>query len=84
MSTPGYQVTIHNSLTTPLLLGGAPRTFTILNGTFCAALALGMHSLYIIPLTLLLQVSMVALTKQDPYCMDVALRHMKQKKYYGV
>lgn len=85
MSAPvGYQVPIHNSLTTPLLLGGAPRTFTILNGTFCAAIALGLHSWYVLPISAILQGVMAFLTKRDPYAGQVILRHIKQKNYYGL
>jgi len=84
MSTAGYQVPIHNSLTTPLLLGGAPRTFTLLNGTFCAAIGLGLHSWMIIPISLILQGVMAVLTKKDPYAGEVILRHVKQKNYYGL
>lgn len=84
MSTPGFQVTIHTSLTTPLLLVGAPRTFTLLNGTFCAALTLGLHSWYALPLCAIIQTVMGILTKKDPYFGEVILRHLKQKNDYGV
>ncbi len=85
MTAPvGYQVSIHNSLITPLLLAGAPRTFTILNGTFCAAVVLGMHSFYALPICAILQGVMAFLTKRDPFAGQVILRHVKQKNYYGL
>ncbi len=84
MSVSGFQVPIHNSLTTPLLLGGAPRAFTILNGTFCAAFALGLHSWTVLPICFILQAAMGFLTKRDPYAGEVILRHIKQKNYYGI
>jgi type IV secretory pathway TrbD component len=84
MSTPGYQVTIHSALTSPLLMAGAPRTFTLLNATFCAAITLGMHSLYALPMCGIAQLIMAALTKKDPNAAEVVLRHLKKKSYYSV
>ena len=34
----GYEVPLHRSLTEPVLIAGAPRSFTILNGTLAAAI----------------------------------------------
>ncbi|MCX7122107.1 MAG: VirB3 family type IV secretion system protein [Gammaproteobacteria bacterium] len=84
MSTPGYQIAIHSSLTTPLLMAGAPRTFSLLNGTFAAAATLGLHSFYAIPICAVIQIVMAALTKKDAYCGQVIMRHIKQKNYYGI
>lgn len=84
MSTPGYHIAIHSSLTTPLLMAGAPRTFTLLNGTFAAAATLGLHSFYAIPVCAIIQIVMAALTKKDPYCGPVIIRHIRQKNYYGL
>jgi type IV secretion system protein VirB3 len=39
----GFEVPLHRSLTEPILLGGAPRTLAIANGTVAAALGLGLH-----------------------------------------
>ena len=36
----GYELPLHVALTQPVLMGGAPRTFAILNGTL--ALVIGM------------------------------------------
>ena len=33
---PGFEVPLHRSLTEPILLGGAPRTVAIANGTLAA------------------------------------------------
>ena len=41
----GFSVPVHRSLTQPILLGGAPREFAILNGTLAAALFFGLHTL---------------------------------------
>jgi len=82
MTTPGLRIKLHNSLITPILLGGVPRKFAILNWTICAALVLGLHAIYTLPLFIILHIIAVFLTKRDPYFFDVLLRHVKQKKYY--
>lgn len=84
MTTPGFNIPIHNSLTTPILLGGAPRKFSIINGTILAAVTLGLQSFYAIPICLLAQGVAVYYTKKDPYFFEVMLRHIKQKVYYRV
>lgn len=82
--TPGFRLKLHNSLVTPILLGGAPRQFAILNGTFGAALIFGLHAFYLLPLFVIFHVVAVLLAKKDPYFFDVVLRHIRQKKYYRV
>ena len=39
----GFEVPLHRALTEPILLGGAPRTVAIANGTLAAALGLGLR-----------------------------------------
>ena len=39
----GFEVVLHRSLTEPILLAGAPRSFAILNGTLAAAIGLGLR-----------------------------------------
>lgn len=41
--TDGFVVPLYRSLTEPLLLGGAPRTLAITNGTLAAAVGLGLQ-----------------------------------------
>ena len=40
---PGFEIPLHKALTEPVLLGGAPRTIAIANGTVAAALGLGLR-----------------------------------------
>ena len=40
---PGFEVPLHRSLTEPILMGGAPRTVAIANGTLAAAVGLGLQ-----------------------------------------
>ncbi len=42
-SMPGFEVPLHRSLTEPILMGGAPRTVAITNGTLAAAVGLGLQ-----------------------------------------
>ena len=80
----GFNVPIHRSLTQPILLGGAPREFAILNGTFGAALLFGMHSFLGVPLCILVHIVAVGLARHDPLFLDTFRRHINHKPYYGV
>lgn len=84
MSLPGYEIPIHRSLTEQILLGGVPRGIAILNGTFVAAMGLGMHSLYAVPVALLLHLLALAATRRDPQFFDCFKRHIRQKDHYRV
>ena len=88
MSVPGYSITVHSSLTTPILLAGAPRTLTIFNGTALAAVVFGMHSLIAIllavPICVMIHIVAMLLAKRDPYFFQVILRHIRKKPYYRV
>jgi type IV secretion system protein VirB3 len=78
----GYSVKLHQALVMPILIGGTPRRFAILNGTIGAAFVLGMHLLYLLPLFVGLHMIAVFMTKKDPYFFEVILRHMRKKTYY--
>lgn len=82
MSAPGYRINLHNSLTTPVMLGGVPRGFAILNGTICAALVLGLRAIYLLPLFVVFHGIAVFFAKKDPDFFDVVLRLLKQKRFY--
>ena len=84
MSVPGFNIPIHNSLTTPILLGGVPRKLAILNGTMGAAFLFGLHSLWIIPICAVVHVGAMMLAKRDPYFFQVGLRHIRKRPYYKV
>ena len=82
MAVPGYRVNLHSSLTAPIMMGGVPRKFAILNWTVCAALVLGLRAIYLLPLFVIFHVSAVFLAKKDPNFFEVVLRLMKQKRFY--
>ncbi len=83
MPTPmsaGYEVPMHRSLTEPVLIAGAPRSFTILNGTLSAAVGLGLR-LWLAGLVLWLVSHAVAVwvTRKDPAFLTVLSRHARHK-----
>ncbi|OIQ93491.1 type IV secretory pathway, VirB3-like protein [mine drainage metagenome] len=81
----GFSVPVHRSLTDPILLGGAPRTVAIANGTIAAAIALGLR-LWVPGLLLwaLGHGAAVWAAKRDPLFVDVGRRHLRYPAYFGV
>ena len=79
-SIPGYEVVLHRSLTEPILLAGAPRSFAILNGTLAASIGLGLR-LWIPGLLIWLAGHAVAVwvTRHDPAFLTVLSRHTRHK-----
>jgi type IV secretion system protein VirB3 len=80
----GYEAPIHRSLVEPILLGGAPRSVAILNGTLAAALGLGLQQ-WIAGLMLWAfghSLSVFA-ARRDPDFAAVLIRHLRQKGHYS-
>ena len=75
---PGFVVPLHRALTEPILLGGAPRSVAILNGTLAGAVGLGLR-LWIAGLLLWLIGHGLAVwaAKRDPLFVDVVRRHLR-------
>lgn len=82
-SVEGFEVPVHQALTQPILLGGAPRSVAIVNGTLAAALGLGLH-LWLPGLALWLAGHSLAVfaARRDPDFVPVLLRHLRQKGYW--
>ena len=82
---PGFFVPVHRALTEPILLGGAPRTVAIANGTLAAAIALGLR-LWLpgLALWLLGHAAAVWAAKHDPQFVEVVRRHLRTPTYLGV
>lgn len=76
----GFETPLYRSLTTPILLAGAPRGIAILNGTLAAAIGLGLQQV-IAGLALWLAGHSLAVfaAKRDPDFAPVLLRHLRQK-----
>ena len=76
----GFEVPLHRALTEPILLGGAPRSVAIVNGTIAAALGLGLQLWIAGVLYYGLAHSLaVFATKRDPDFVGVLSRHLRQK-----
>jgi type IV secretion system protein VirB3 len=81
----GFSVPVHRSLTEPILLGGAPRTVAIANGTLAAAIALGLR-LWIpgIVLWVIGHAAAVWAAKHDAQFVEVVRRHLRYPAYLRV
>jgi type IV secretion system protein TrbD len=75
-----FEVPLHRSLTEPILLGGAPRTVVISNGTLAAAVGLGLR-LWLPGLALWMAGHALAVwgARLDPQFMQVFARHLKHR-----
>ena len=82
---PGFEVPLHRSLTEPILLGGAPRTVAIANGTLAAAVGLGLQ-LWIPGAVLWIVGHSLAVwgARADPQFMAGFARHLKHKPLLDV
>ncbi|MBB2206479.1 VirB3 family type IV secretion system protein [Gluconacetobacter takamatsuzukensis] len=75
---PGFTAPVHRALIEPILLGGAPRTVAIVNGTLAAAIGLGLR-LWIAGGIFWLAGHLAAVwaAKRDPAFVDVVRRHLR-------
>jgi len=82
---PGFTAPVHRALTEPILLGGAPRTWAIANGTLAAAVGLGLR-LWLVGLVVWLVGHLLAVwaAKRDAQIVDVAGRHLRFPTWFGV
>ncbi|MBL6612467.1 MAG: VirB3 family type IV secretion system protein [Reyranella sp.] len=82
---PGFVVPLHRALTEPILLGGAPRSVAILNGTLAAAVGVGLR-LWIAGLLLWLIGHGLAVwaARRDPLFVEVVRRHLRIPGRLGV
>ena len=81
----GYEVPMHLALTQPILFGGVPRSFGILNLTLSLVLALGLHLWWLgVPLGLAVHVAAVWMTKRDAWWFDVFRRHLRAPRFMDV
>ena len=77
---PGFEVPLHRSLTEPILMGGAPRTVAIANGTLAAAVGLGLQ-LWLPGVALFVVGHSLAVwgARADPQFLQVFARHIKHR-----
>jgi len=72
----GFFAPVHRALTEPILLGGAPRTVAIANGTLAGAVGLGLR-LWIAGLV-------IWAAKRDAQFVDVGRRHLRYPAHMDV
>lgn len=82
---PGYAVPVHRALSEPILLGGAPRSLAILNGTLAGALGLGLR-LWLIGLAIwaIGHFAAVWAARRDPLFAEVGRRHLRIPAHLSV
>ena len=82
MAIEGFEVPLHRSLTEPILMGGAPRTVAIVNGTLAAALGLGLQ-LWVagVVVWVIGHAAAVLAARKDPALVEVLIRHVRHKGY---
>ncbi|MBN9147923.1 MULTISPECIES: VirB3 family type IV secretion system protein [unclassified Nitrobacter] len=78
----GFEVPLHRSLTEPILMGGAPRSIAIVNGTVAAAVGIGLQ-LWIGGLVFWIAGHALAVwgAKADPQFVEVFSRHLKHRTF---
>ena len=81
---PGFIIPVHRALTEPILLGGAPRTIAIANGTLAAAIGLGLQ-LWLVGVLIWVagHAAAVWAAKRDPLFADVVRRHVRIPGHFG-
>ena len=81
----GFFAPVHRAVTEPILLGGAPRTVAIANGTLAAAVGLGLR-LWVVGIAPWLVGHLLAVwaAKRDAQIVDVARRHLRFPTWFGV
>lgn len=80
----GFEAPVHPSLGSPILLGGAPRTIAIVNGTLAAAIGLGLQQ-WLAGLAVWAVGHSLAVfaARRDPDFAPVLVRHLRQKGYWA-
>ncbi len=76
----GFEAPLHRALAEPILLGGAPRTIAIVNGTLAAAMGLGLQQ-WVAGLAIWALGHTVAVfaARRDPDFAPVLARHLRQR-----
>ena len=84
-AVPGFSVPVHRALTEPILLGGAPRSVAILNGTLAGAVGLGLQLWFAgILIWAVGHIAAVWAAKHDPLFVEVARRHLRLPGHLSV
>jgi len=78
----GYFAPVHRALTEQILLGGAPRSVAIVNGTLAGAIGLGLR-LWLVGLAIWAVGHAAAIwaARRDPQFLEVGRRHIRYPAY---
>jgi type IV secretion system protein VirB3 len=81
----GFHAPVHRALTEPILLGGAPRTVAIANGTLAGAIGLGLR-LWLVGIAIWAAGHLISVweARRDAQFVDVARRHLRYPHYLRV
>ncbi|EXL02155.1 conjugal transfer protein [Brucella anthropi] len=84
-AVPGFTAPVHRALSEPILLGGAPRSVAILNGTLAGAVGLGLQ-LWLAGILIWAAGHLAAVwaTRRDPLFMEVTRRHLRVPAFFSV
>lgn len=84
-AVPGFSVPVHRALTEAILLGGAPRSVAILNGTLAGAVGLGLQ-LWLVGILIWAvgHIAAVWTARRDPLFVEVARRHLRIPAFLSV
>ncbi len=74
---PGFLAPVRQALTAPMLMGGAPRPYTILNGTLAAIIAFAGAIAAGVAIGLAGHILGVLLARRDPAIIEVLQRAMR-------
>ena len=84
-TVPGFSMPVHRALTEQILLGGAPRSVAILNGTLAGAVGLGLQLWFAgVLIWALGHIAAVWAAKRDPLFVEVARRHLRLPGHFSV
>ncbi|MFC3061633.1 VirB3 family type IV secretion system protein [Paenirhodobacter populi] len=84
-TVPGFSVPVHRALTEQILLGGAPRSIAIMNGTLAGAVGLGLR-LWLVGLLIWAVGHVLAVwaARRDPLFVEVGRRHLRLPGHLSV
>ena len=82
LSKMNYEEPIHQSLTSPILWAGVPRTLLIFEGIIDVILVAIFQNIKVLSVFLLIHGIMVFFTQSDPQWLDVFLESKEFKKHY--
>ncbi len=74
---PGYLAPVRQALTAPILMGGAPRSYAILNGTLAAIVAFAGAIVPGLVIGIAGHILGVLLARRDPDAVEVLQRAMR-------